>query len=223
MAQKKGKGTEKSKKGRKQLGIRLIRIFGILSTFLVLLVLLLNFWIVSTTRESIFYEVADVPSRRVALLLGTSKQTTHGNTNIYFKERIEAAVKLYQLGIIQHIIVSGDNRTVYYNEPRDMLQALQAHGVPQAAITLDYAGFRTLDSVVRSKEVFGQDELLIITQDFHCYRALFIARFYEIDAIAFSADNKDELPLELAIREMLARANTVLDLYVFDTDPYFGG
>jgi len=119
--------------------------------------------------------------------------------------------------------VSGDNNTVYYNEPKDMLNALMALGVSQADITLDFAGFRTLDSVVRSKLIFGQDELIIITQDFHCYRALFIADYYGMDAVAFSADNKDQLPLSLAIREILARTNTVLDLYVFNRGPKFLG
>lgn len=187
------------------------------------LVLGLNFWIVSSTEDSIFHDMADIPPRKVALLLGTSKHTSKGGANKYFKERIEAAAVLYHKGIVKHIIVSGDNRTIYYNEPRDMYKDLRALDVPMSAITLDFAGFRTLDSVVRSKMVFGQDELLIITQDFHCYRALFIADYYNIDALAFSADNKDELPVSLAIREILARSIAVLDLYVLDKGPKFLG
>ncbi|MFH6982327.1 SanA/YdcF family protein [Marinoscillum luteum] len=187
------------------------------------LVLGLNFWIISSTSGQIYYNITQVPSKKVALLLGTSKRTVKGGTNKYFKERIDATAELYHRGVIDHVIVSGDNNTVYYNEPKDMLNALMALGVSQADITLDFAGFRTLDSVVRSKLIFGQDELIIITQDFHCYRALFIADYYGMDAVAFSADNKDQLPLSLAIREILARTNTVLDLYVFNRGPKFLG
>lgn len=202
---------------------KLIKYLALVVGALALLVLGLNFWIVSSTSERVYYRTADVPPKRVALLLGTSKRTIKGGTNKYFAERIASAAELYHRGVIRHIIVSGDNNTVYYNEPKDMMNALIALGVPQADITLDFAGFRTLDSVVRAKLIFGQDELMIITQDFHCYRALFIARHYGIDAVAFSADNKAELPVMLAIREVLARTNTVLDLYVFEREPKFLG
>ncbi|HCX21353.1 MAG: SanA protein [Flammeovirgaceae bacterium] len=203
--------------------LRLLKITGILIILVGVLILGLNFWIVSSTQDKIYYNINDVPPKRVALLLGTSKRTVQGGTNKYFAERMQAAADLYHRGIIEHIIVSGDNQTVYYNEPRDMLNALKELGVPEGAITLDYAGFRTLDSVVRSKEVFGQDEVMIITQDFHCYRALFIADYHGINAVAFSADNKDQLPWSLAVRETLARAKAVFDLYLFDQEPKFLG
>lgn len=201
----------------------MLKTIGVIAFTLIVLIMGLNFWIVSSTNQRIHYTIDELPPRKVALLLGTSKRTEKGGSNKYFEERIDAAARLYELEVIRHIIVSGDNETVYYNEPRDMFDALIKKGVPKAAITLDYAGFRTLDSVVRSKEIFGQDELLIITQDFHCYRALFIAGYYGIDAVAYSADNKDELPLKLAIREILARSNTVLDLYIFHKGPRFLG
>lgn len=206
-----------------KLIFKVIKVLIALAVLVGVLILGLNFWIVSSTEDSIFYDIENVPPRKVALLLGTSKRTSAGGTNKYFKERIEAAANLYHRGIINHIIVSGDNRTIYYNEPRDMYKDLRAYEVPVSAITLDFAGFRTLDSVVRSKMVFGQDSLLIITQDFHCYRALFIADYYQIDALAFSADNKDELPLSLAVREILARSIAVLDLYIFNKGPKFLG
>lgn len=203
--------------------LRFIKILGVLIVLVGVLVLGLNFWIVSSTQERIYYNINDVPPKRVALLLGTSKRTVEGGTNKYFAERMQAAADLYQRGVIEHIIVSGDNQTVYYNEPRDMLNALKKLGVPEGSITLDYAGFRTLDSVVRAKKVFGQDDVIIITQDFHCYRALFIADYHQLNAVAFSADNKDQLPFSLALRETLARAKAVFDLYLFDQKPRFLG
>ncbi|WP_258097530.1 SanA/YdcF family protein [Marinoscillum pacificum] len=203
--------------------LRFIKVIGVLIVLVGVLILGLNFWIVSSTQERIYYNINDVPPKRVALLLGTSKRTVEGGTNKYFAERMKAAADLYHRGVIEHIIVSGDNETVYYNEPRDMLNALKELGVPEGSITLDYAGFRTLDSVVRAKKVFGQDDVIIITQDFHCYRALFIADHHELNAVAFSADNKDQLPFNLALRETLARAKAVFDLYLFDQKPRFLG
>ena len=203
--------------------LRFIKIIGVLIVLVGVLILGLNFWIVSSTQERIYYNINDVPPKRVALLLGTSKRTVEGGTNKYFAERMKAAADLYHRGVIEHIIVSGDNETVYYNEPRDMLNALKELGVPEGSITLDYAGFRTLDSVVRAKKVFGQDDVIIITQDFHCYRALFIADHHDLNAVAFSADNKDQLPFNLALRETLARAKAVFDLYLFDQKPRFLG
>lgn len=202
---------------------RLLKWSFIAGVFLIMLILGVNFWMVATTEERIFYTLEDIPDTRVALLLGTSKRVVGGGANKYFEERIRAAASLYETGTIEHVIVSGDNNTVYYNEPRDMANALMKQGVPKGAITLDYAGFRTFDSVVRAKEVFGQRQLIIITQDFHCYRALFIADYFEMDAVAFSADNKDPLPPMLAVREIIARAYTILDLYILKSKPKFLG
>ena len=188
-----------------------------------LMILGLNFWIVSSTKDAIYYQAEDVPTRKVGLILGTAKSDGKGGVNKYFKERVEAAAELYYLGKVQHLIVSGDNRTIYYNEPRDMYQALAELGVDKADITLDFAGLRTLDSVVRSKLVFDQDEIIIITQDFHCYRSLFIANYHAIDAVAYAADNKDPLPSGLAVREIMARVKSVMDLYILDRSPKFLG
>jgi SanA protein len=113
---------------------------------------------------------------------------------------------------------------MYYNEPWEMRKALIAEGVPESAITLDYAGLRTLDSVVRSKKIFGQDKITIITQPFHSYRALFISNFYHIDAVAMVTEESgvDE-SVKLRVREYFARTKAVLDLYVFKTAPRFLG
>jgi SanA protein len=113
---------------------------------------------------------------------------------------------------------------MFYNEPWEMRKALIAAGVPESAITLDYAGLRTLDSVVRAKQVFGQDKLTIITQPFHSYRALFISNFYQIDAVAMvTQDPEMDQSFKVRVREYFARTKAVLDLYVFKTTPKFLG
>jgi SanA protein len=195
--------------------------------FLLLLgfILSCNWIIISSTKNSIYTEISETPSGiKVGLLLGTSRYTTRGNTNLYFKYRINAAVDLYNSGKIKHIIVSGDNRVENYNEPKQMQSALIERGIPAHAITLDYAGFRTLDSVVRCKKVFGQNQFIIISQNFHVERALFIARKYEAEVIGFVAkDPPEKYSLKTKFREVFAKTLAVIDLYIIHKEPKFLG
>jgi SanA protein len=183
-----------------------------------------NIWIVKSTEENVYSDLALLPDHRMALVLGTSHRSAGGGPNPFFQKRIEMAAMLYAMGKIDHFILSGDNSTRYYNEPVEMKKALIRQGVPASAITLDYAGLRTLDSVVRSKKVFGQNKITIITQPFHSYRALFISRYYDMDAVAMVADDPElDKTFKVRLREYLARTKAVLDLYVFKTDPRFLG
>lgn len=186
----------------------------------VLLLAAANFWIVRSTAADTFSDYDRIPANPVGLVLGTSSRSQDGSPNPFFYNRMEAAARLYAMGKIGHIIVSGDNRSRFYNEPLEMKRALIRLGVPEAAITLDYAGLRTLDSVVRSKEIFGQEHITIITQPFHSYRALFISRYYHIEAVALVANEPtDEPAVAVYVREYFARAKAILDLYVFKTPP----
>jgi SanA protein len=183
-----------------------------------------NWWVIRSTSSGIYSDYDAIPSNPVGLVLGTSSRRADGSPNPFFHNRMEAAARLYQLGKIGHIIVSGDNRSRFYNEPMEMKRALVKLGVPDAAITLDYAGLRTLDSVVRSKEIFGQDHITIITQPFHSYRALFISNYYDIEAVALVANEPgDEPAVSVYVREYFARAKAVLDLYVLKTGPRYLG
>jgi SanA protein len=184
------------------------------------LLLMGNCWVVESTKDNIFTDYDLVPSNPVGLVLGTSSRLSNGLPNPLFDSRMVAASDLYKLGKISHIIVSGDNRTKFYNEPMEMRKALVKLGVPDSVITLDYAGLRTLDSVIRSKEIFGQDHITIITQPFHSYRALFISEYFDIDAVAIiSKDSHQEPSAKISVREYFARAKAILDLYVLKTAP----
>lgn len=177
-----------------------------------------------STNKSIYTNVKELPNSDVALVLGTSRYTTKGYSNLFFKYRIKAAVDLYKTGKVKHIIVSGDNSLFEYNEPREMRRALVKEGIPIEAITLDFAGFRTLDSVVRCKEVFGQNNFIIISQGFHVARALFIAKKFNIDAIGYAAKNPPQsYSFKTNFREFFARTRAVIDLYVLNTQPKFLG
>lgn len=202
----------------------------ILYSLLVLLVLAIGVVFianmqVSRAAEGRCYNSTDeIPYRRVALLLGTSRLGPHGKPNVYFVNRIEACAKLYQAGRISKVLVSGDNSRKEYNEPEDMRQALIAAGVPDSCIVLDYAGFRTYDSMVRAKKVFGLDSLTIISQQWHNERALYIASRVGIDAVAFNADDikSRSTRSRIAVREWLARTKMFFDLLLM-RDPHFLG
>jgi SanA protein len=172
-----------------------------------------------TTKDRIYRDIDLIPTKKVGLLLGTTP-SVNGMNNIFFTTRIEAAKALYERGKIRHILVSGDNSTKAYNEPEAMRKALVKAWVPSDAITLDYAGFRTLDSVVRAREIFGQEEgFTIISQPFHVERALFLAQANNIDAIWFGSANVSlEIWLRTYIREIGARVVALYDAY-FGTDP----
>jgi SanA protein len=196
------------------------KFFIALVIFSLVVLIVCNVWIVKSTESRIFSEINELPDHRIGLVLGTSHRSVGGGPNPFFQNRIETASDLYRLGKIDHFILSGDNSTMFYNEPLEMRKALISKGVPPSAITLDYAGLRTLDSVVRSKEIFGQDKLTIITQSFHSYRAIFISNYYNIDAVAMVAEEPGlERTFKVRIREYLARTKAVLDLYIFKTAP----
>ena len=192
--------------------------------FLSVLLMLGNWWVVQSTEQSIFSEYDQLPNNPVGLVLGTSSRLSNGLPNTFFDNRMRTAADLYRLGKISHIIVSGDNRTRFYNEPMEMKKALVKLGVPDSVITLDYAGLRTLDSVIRSKEIFGQDHITIITQPFHSYRAIFISHYFNIEAVAVVVKETQQEPsVKGYVREYFARAKAILDLYVLKTTPRYLG
>jgi SanA protein len=199
---------------------KVVRIGIIISIISVSIIWLTNLWVVTSTKARVLTDYRHLPDSGVALVLGTSHKLMSGEPNPFFHNRMQTAAQLYKQGKIVHFIVSGDNRTKYYNEPLEMQKALVKLGVPVNAITLDYAGLRTLDSIVRCKEIFGQENITIITQPFHSYRALFISDYYKVNAVALVANEPDrETAARVYAREYLARAKAVLDLYLLGTAP----
>lgn len=183
------------------------------------------YWYVSAYAENeIFEEVVDLPEVRVGLVLGTSDKLSNGRKNLFFLGRIDSAFELYESGKVDKLLLSGDNSTEYYNEPQTMKDALILKGIPEDDLVLDYAGFRTLDSVVRANEVFGLNEIIIVSQKFHNERAVFIAGNLGMDVYALNAESPEfEIAPRVFIREVLARVYLIWDLFIFDTDPKFLG
>ncbi|MDJ0844725.1 MAG: ElyC/SanA/YdcF family protein [Crocosphaera sp.] len=204
----------------------LIMISGIMITFIVLIVSI-DWYIGTQFNQSIYSNINQVPKRKIALVLGTAKyiqQSGQSYYNAYYVYRIQAAAKLYQTKKVDGILVSGDNSTQFYDEPSQMTQDLVKLGVPSQYITQDYAGFRTLDSIVRAKEVFGLESYTIVSQTFHCQRALYIAQAKGQNPIAFAAsDIQTVAGLKTRLREVLARFKAFLDCKILKTHPKFLG
>ena len=189
-----------------------------------LTMLAINGWVVGATRDRLIDDIGRLATHDVGVVLGTSPYTRSGNRNLLFRHRMLAAAELYAAGKVRHLLVSGANPDRTYNEPRKMYQALRRLGVPDAAITLDFAGFRTLDSILRANRIFGLDRFVVISQRFHAYRALFIARHQGLDAVAYIRPEEDRRqPLRTEAREYLARVKAVADLFVLFTRPRFYG
>ena len=150
---------------------------GIITLGVVVLAFILycNIRIDRYAKSRVYDHVDELPHYHTALLLGTSPRGRFGGPNGFFVARIDAAAELYHAGKVDRILVSGDNRHKDYNEPEAMRRALVEKGVPEEIIFLDYAGFRTYDSVVRAKEVFCQTGFIVVSQKFHTERAVFIA------------------------------------------------
>ena len=182
-----------------------------------------NVRISSYAGGRLYDSVDAMPHCRTALVLGTSHKGRNGGPNRFFEARIKACAELYSAGKIDRIIVSGDNRFTYYNEPERMREALVKKGIPSGIIFLDYAGFRTLDSVVRAKEVFGQNSFVVVSQRFHNERAVFIAGKKGLDAIGYNAEDVGlNYGIMTYVRECFARCKVFLDILT-GKKPHFLG
>ncbi|MFT4832834.1 MAG: SanA protein [Psychroserpens sp.] len=202
---------------------RIIRIILLLVSTLILVLFISTFAIQFFTSGKTFYTLKNIPKNKVGLILGTSNRLISGKPNPYYHNRISATVRLYNAGKIEYILVSGDNATLYYNEPYTIKKDLIKAGIPEEKIFLDYAGFRTLDSMVRAKYVFGLDSVTVISQKFHNERAIFLAERKGLHAIGFNAEDitgSDGIKVQL--REYFARVKVFIDL-TFNTQPKFYG
>ncbi|SFR63663.1 SanA/YdcF family protein [Maribacter stanieri] len=201
----------------------LLKISGLLLIALILVIFVCNIIISSTAEGQTYTNTDTVPANRVGLVLGTSNRLTNGSPNPYYTYRINATIALYKARKIEFVLVSGDNGSIYYNEPNTIKKDLIKGGIPEHVIFLDYAGFRTLDSMFRAKFVFGLDKVTVISQKFHNERAIYIAKQKGLKAIGFNAqDISTSQGLKVQIREYLARVKVFIDM-VLNTQPKFYG
>jgi SanA protein len=182
-----------------------------------------NYLVVQVAENKTFSSIDDIPYNRVGVVLGTSKYTIKNGHNLYFDYRIQAAADLFKAGKIDYIIVSGDNQHEDYNEPQQMLEDLIKLGIPADKVFLDFAGLRTLDSIIRAYKIFGQKKYTVISQKFHNERAIYIAEKHGLDVIGFNAkDVNKSYGFKTNLREKMARVKVILDI-CFRTEPKFLG
>lgn len=190
-----------------------------------LCVLVANLFILRSTKELIFTEADRVPGTQVALILG-ARVFSDGRLSLMLRDRVDAGIELYRQGKVQKLLMSGDNRESHYDEVTAMRAYAMRAGVASDDVVRDFAGFRTLDSVYRARDVWGLNELVIVTQDFHLPRALQIAKALGVKAYGFRADRSDyssRARRHSYAREYLARPLALLDAYIFRTAPHFLG
>lgn len=189
----------------------------------ILIVFLCNAIVESVSSQKTYDEISSVPKNKVGVVLGTARHLVEGGTNPFYVNRIQATIDLYNAGKIDFVLVSGDNGTIYYNEPDTMKKDLIAGGIPENKIFLDFAGFRTLDSMVRAKEVFGLTEVTVISQEFHNERAIYLAQRHGLEAIGYNAkDVTGNKGLKVHLREYFARVKVFVDILLKTQPKYLG-
>ena len=195
----------------------------LLLTVLVITIYVCNRTLQKNIEAYIYSTVSDIPYNKVGLLLGTSPKLKNGKNNLYFDYRIKAATELYNAGKIKYILVSGDNRRNDYNEPEEMKQALIATGIPEQQIILDYAGLRTLDSVIRAHLIFGLERFTLISQEFHNERAIFLAQQNHLQVIGYNAQDVSAYAgYKTNLRELLARVKVFMDIITDKAPKHLG-
>lgn len=203
--------------------IRKLIKFTLLSTVWIVFFIVFSWFYTESVWENAIVSVDTIPEEyKTALLLWTNTRLANGWWNAFHYHRVQAITTLMEEEKIDTVLVSGDNSRKAYNETEDMQTDLISYGVPEQLIELDYAWFRTLDSVVRSKTAFEKEKIIIVSQAFHLKRALTIAHHFEIDAVWYAAApvSFEQAP-RVYVREVLARAKMVLDLFVLNTRPRF--
>ncbi len=203
---------------------KILKFLFIGMSVVLMFILVINEIVEREAKGYLYSELNEVPAFKVGVVLGTSRYLANGKRNPFFESRIRAAKALYFSGKIQYLIVSGDNRFYSYNEPREMRKDLLRLGIPDSVIFMDFAGFRTLDSVLRAKLVYKLKRFIIISQQFHNERAVYIARFHGIEAIGYNAKDPTDMKIYfVSIREYFARVFMMIDLMVLKRNPHFLG
>lgn len=190
----------------------------ILLSILALVMVISDRMVDHAAKDRLYDKVEDVPHRKVGLVLGTSPISTwNGRRNYYFDYRIKSAADLYNAGKVDWLVVSGGdyrNTENGYDEPVAMRDSLMKQGVDSVRIILDYDGTRTLNSIAKMRDVYRQDSIMIISQEYHNERALYQAKHLGIDAIGFNAKTPGRRRSwwRNRGREVLARVKLFIDI-----------
>ena len=170
------------------------------------------------------YQKESAPGKDIAIVFGAGLRRD-GTPTAILRDRVETAASLYFSGKVNKLLMSGDSQSEGYNEPEAMRRFALSLGVPNEAISLDFAGSRTYDTCYRAKAVFGVKSALLVTQKFHLPRALFLCNALGLDALGVEANNHRfwrGSMLVWNVREQLATVGAFLDVYVSNPTPVSG-
>jgi vancomycin permeability regulator SanA len=206
-----------------KLAKALLLIFAVLVVLAVIVVAIINLHVKAKTSDRV-YVVSTVPRDNydAALVLGCGVYNNEYPSPL-LRERLDAAVELFHEGVVNKLIMSGDHGQDNYNEVAVMKQYAIDEGVPSEAIFMDHAGFSTYESVFRARDIFMADSVLIVSQEYHVYRALYVAEALGLEAYAVSAD-KTRLSGQTArdLREILARNKDFIFSIIKPEPTYLG-
>lgn len=192
-------------------------------TIILIFIIFINFYVINSTKNNILEKekISEKENFDCILILGAG--IWGNNPSPMLEDRLIQGISLYKEGIAPKIIMSGDHGREEYNEVQVMKDYAIKEGVPSEDIFMDHAGFSSYDSIYRAKEIFGAKKILIITQQYHLYRALHIAKKLELEAYGV-ASNLREYPNQLfrEIREIFARNKDFVKCY-FKPEPTFLG
>lgn len=206
-----------------KLAKALLLIFAVLVVLAVIVVAIINLHVKAKTSDRV-YVVSTVPRDNydAAVVLGCGVYNNEYPSPL-LRERLDAAVELFHEGVVNKLIMSGDHGQDNYNEVAVMKQYAIDEGVPSEAIFMDHAGFSTYESVFRARDIFMADSVLIVSQEYHVYRALYVAEALGLEAYAVSAD-KTRLSGQTArdLREILARNKDFIFSIIKPEPTYLG-
>jgi SanA protein len=207
----------------------IVKIFPFRKTLLLILILLIIIGVLPAVIAYISavgsrFPLGTAPNGKTAIIFGAGLYRD-GSPSAVLRDRIQTAVELYKAGKVEKLLMSGDNSTLNYNEPGAMQKYAMQLGIPEDAIVLDYAGRRTYDTCYRAKSIFGISEALLITQDYHLPRALYICKILGIKSVGVSADRRNYrlgTYIYWRIREIPATFTAFIDLYLTKPQPILG-
>ncbi|RMF46856.1 MAG: hypothetical protein D6755_06065 [Anaerolineae bacterium] len=187
------------------------------------LLFLSRLWVTRHTLAHV-YPLEEVPSHDIAIVFGAGLYR-NGEPTPVLKDRVATAVRLYEAGKVRVLLLSGDNRSVYYNEPEAMRRYALQLGLPEDALVLDYAGLRTYDTCYRARQIFGVRSAILVTQQFHLPRALYLCQKLGIEAAGVPADRQYYRKISRTywqIRETLATLVALWEVHVTHPQPILG-
>lgn len=170
------------------------------------------------------FDAASVPPAQVAIVPGAGI-TADERPTLALRDRIDGAIALYRAGKIQKILMSGDNSSIYYNEPGAMTNYAIEQGIPESDIVQDYAGRRTYDTCYRAKEIFGLDSVIVTTQQYHLSRMVFLCDQLGLNTVGVPVEQSDYLLNRYMlwnVREVLATLAAYIDIYFLKPEPILG-